>query len=109
VRGLSHRQNHPWGGLLIASLANSLAQVARFGRAGLPAEGHSVRIARRCSQCPLHCSRAAAIGRVVGPLRVKSGRGHPRKCKDSIVDLHLGKHRGVEIWAAWEYWHCIEV
>jgi len=28
---------------------------------------------------------------------------------DSIVDLHLGKHRGVEIWAAWEYWHCIEV
>jgi len=27
---------------------------------------------------------------------------------DSMVDLHLGKHRGVEIWAAWEYWRGIE-
>jgi len=27
---------------------------------------------------------------------------------DSMVDLHLGMHRGDEIWAAWEYWRGIE-
>jgi len=56
VRGLSHRQDHPWGGLFIASVAGSLAEVAKSGRAGLPAEGQSVRIDRRCGQCPLHYS-----------------------------------------------------
>ena len=37
------------GGLLIASVGCSLAQVAQFGRAGLAAEGQSVQIDRRCS------------------------------------------------------------
>jgi hypothetical protein len=43
-----------WGALLVASAGSSLAQVAKFRRAGLSAVDEWSGIDRRCSRCPLH-------------------------------------------------------
>ena len=98
MRGLSHRQDHPWGGLLIVSVDCSLAQVAQFGRAGLAARENrsgstggavNVRSMTLERQLPTQCDTSQTLGLL--PMDQNKVQAHCDELRD-LIGLEPGRN-----------------